>query len=83
VCFRLAFRAADWPLLTGGRYSEVAVKKKHFWLQQALICEASFELFSSLSFPFQGLKGAITYIFGRVQKSISEYHFERSFVVTK
>jgi len=23
--FRLAVRAADWPLLTGGRYSEVAV----------------------------------------------------------
>ena len=23
---RLAVRAADWPLLTGGRYSEVAVR---------------------------------------------------------
>ncbi len=26
VGFRLAVRAADWPLLTGGRYSEVAVR---------------------------------------------------------
>jgi hypothetical protein len=26
VGFKLAVRAADWPLLTGGRYSEVAVR---------------------------------------------------------
>ena len=26
VGFRLAVRAADWTLLTGGRYSEVAVR---------------------------------------------------------
>ena len=26
VGFRLAIRAADWPLLTGGHYSEVAVR---------------------------------------------------------
>jgi hypothetical protein len=26
VGFRLAGRAADWPLLTGGHYSEVAVR---------------------------------------------------------
>jgi hypothetical protein len=26
VGFRLAVRAADWPLLTGGRYSEVVVR---------------------------------------------------------
>ena len=26
VGFRLAVRAAEWPVLTGGRYSEVAVR---------------------------------------------------------